>query len=148
MAFNQFLTDLDNSVKNILMLKLVIWMAVIAANTFADNVNSPLAVVNARMQAHNEHNLKAFLDTYSEDIQVYGYPDTPFGTPGKEHIQSIFGPLFENKAVHTEIQYQIENGRYVVNHETVVRQGETTVYVSIYEVINGKIKSVRFINDQ
>ena len=134
--------------RNALIKKLVMLMVFLAADAFADELKTPLEVVNARMKAHNENNLKLFLEAYSEDIQIYGYPNVPFGKPGKEHIKSIFGPLFDDKAVHTEIHHQIENGRYVINHETVVRQGKTTVYVSIYEVVNGKIKSVRFINDQ
>jgi hypothetical protein len=106
---------------------------------------TPLEVVNTRMEAHNNHNLEKFLETYADDIMIYDYPNTPLGKGGREHIRNIFAPLFKEKSVKTEIHHQIANGKYVVNHETVTREGKTTEYVSIYEVENGLIKSVRFI---
>ena len=110
--------------------------------------NTPLDIVNARMKAHNAHDLDSFLSLYAADVAIYGYPDSQFGEPGHAHLTGIFAPLFAAKAVHTTIHHQIENGRYVVNHETVVREGETTIYVSIYEVKDGLIKTVRFITDK
>lgn len=104
-----------------------------------------LEVVNARMEAHNNHNLEKFLAVYSDDIQIYDYPNTPLGKKGKEHIRNIFAPLFKDKSVKTEIHHQIENGKYVVNHETVTREGKITEYISIYEVEDDLIQSVRFI---
>jgi len=109
------------------------------------NTTLPLNIVNKRMEAHNQHNIESFLNTYSEDIQIYDYPDIPIGNKGKAHIEGIFKPLFEEKAVHTDIHHQIVNGNHVVNHETVIRNGIKSVYVSIYEIDNGLIKSVRFI---
>lgn len=106
---------------------------------------TPLEVVNGRMSAHNEHNLELFLSFYAENIQVYDFPDMPLGTRGKGHIKKIFTPIFEAKSVRTTIRSQMVNGKYVVNRETVVREGKTTEYISIYEVENGLIRSVRFI---
>lgn len=108
---------------------------------------SPLDVVNARMAAHNQHDMDRFLNTYADEIQVYDYPNTPLGSPGKAHIKSIFEPLFAEYAVHVEIHHQIVNGNYVVNQETVTRQGEIFEYVSIYEVKDGLIQNVRFIKE-
>lgn len=45
---------------------------------------SPVDVVNARMSAYNNHDLKAFLATYSEDIQVFTFPNVPIGKKGKD----------------------------------------------------------------
>lgn len=104
-----------------------------------------LNVVNARMAAHNQHDLDRFLSTYSEEIQIYDYPDTPLGDRGKDHLKSIFEPLFEDESVHVEIHNQIVTGNHVVNHETVTRRGEEFVYVSVYEVEDDLITSVRFI---
>ncbi|HEX7026797.1 MAG TPA: nuclear transport factor 2 family protein [Gammaproteobacteria bacterium] len=128
--------------KNYGFLPLVTFVTFLAQPCLAQ---TPLETVNARMEAHNNHDLKAFLETYSADIQVYDYPDMPLGNKGKAHIEKIFAPLFEAKAVKTKIHYQAEVGDYVVNHETVVREGNQTEYVSIYEVKDGLITSVRFI---
>lgn len=106
---------------------------------------TPLEVVNDRMSAHNEHDIEKFLSCYSENIQVYDFPDTPLGSSGKDHIRKIFTPLFNKKSVKTTVKSQMVNGKYVVNRETVVREEKTTEYISIYEVENELIQSVRFI---
>ncbi len=115
---------------------------------FAGDVTSPLDIVNARMKAHNQHDLEAFLATYSEEVRIYRYPNQQLGKTGKAHLASIFGPLFSAKAVKTKIHHQIENGNHVINHETVTSKGKTVVYVSIYEIEKGLIKSVRFIHEE
>ncbi|MBX2811019.1 MAG: nuclear transport factor 2 family protein [Myxococcales bacterium] len=106
---------------------------------------TPLEVVNERMAAHNEHNIKKFLSLYSENIQIYDFPNTALGESGKKHIENIFAPLFKARAVKTTVKSQMANGRYVVNRETVEREGKKTEYISIYEIENGQILSVRFI---
>ncbi|MEM9419327.1 MAG: nuclear transport factor 2 family protein [Planctomycetota bacterium] len=105
----------------------------------------PNDVVAKRFAAHNAHELEQFLSCYSSEIQVYDYPDQPIGRQGKDHIRSIFEPLFNDKAVKTTVHQQIVKGSFVIIEETVVRRGETYEYVSIYEVEDGLIKTVRFI---
>ena len=109
--------------------------------------SSPLDVVNKRMDAYNKHDLDTFLSTYSDDIQVYTYPNARVGKKGKAHIRWIFEPLFKDAAVKVTIDQQIVQGRYVVNEETVEEKGKTKRYVSIYEVKDGLIKSVRFLRE-
>lgn len=106
---------------------------------------SPLEIVNARMSAHNQHDMRTFLSCYSEDIQVYDFPATKLGSRGKKHIEEIFSPLFATQAVKVTVHSQMVNGNFVVNRETVVREGKSVEYISIYEVIDGVIESVRFI---
>lgn len=108
---------------------------------------TPLEVVNARMAAYNNHDLTSFLNTYSENIQIFTYPSKPLGKPGKEHLAFIFEPMFKEKSVHVEIHSQITQGNYVVNHETVTYDKKPQKYVSIYEVENGLIKSVQFLRE-
>ena len=115
--------------------------------TPTNNSRPPLDIVNGRMDAHNNHDLNAFLTCYSDDIQIYDYPDIPIGRKGKAHLKSIFEPLFAAAAVSVEIHQQIEQGRFVINEETVTRHGEQIRYVSIYEVNNDLIQSVRFVRD-
>ena len=111
------------------------------------NSQPPITIVNQRMEAHNNHDLSAFLALYSDEIQIYDYPDIRIGRKGKAHLQSIFEPLFAAAAVSVKIHSQIEQGRYVINEETVTRQGEEIRYVSIYEVNGDLITSVRFVRD-
>jgi hypothetical protein len=108
---------------------------------------TPQEVVNARMKAYNDHDLTAFLNTYSENVQIFTYPNKPLGTPGKEHLAFIFEPMFKEKSVNVEIHHQITQGNYVVNHETVTYGSKKQKYVSIYEVANGLITSVQFLRE-
>ncbi len=105
-----------------------------------------LEIVNHRMQAYNSHNLEDFIALYAEDIEIYTYPDSLLGK-GKAHLQSIFEPLFSKKSVHVDIHYQLSKDSYVINHETVSYNDNKVDYVSIYEVKNSLIQSVRFIRD-
>lgn len=106
----------------------------------------PLEVVNLRMSAYNRHDLRSFLDTYSDGVKIFNYPDRLLGK-GKKHIRSIFEPMFEESVVQVTIHHQIVKDSYVVNHETVSNGDTTTEYVSIYEVRNGLIESVSFVRD-
>lgn len=111
-----------------------------------ETVLSPLAVVNKRMDAYNQHDLKAFLAMYSDTVQVYTYPDKLLAE-GKAHLQSIFEPMFTEGNIAVKIHQQIEKDSYVINHETVIYSGKKTDYVSIYKVVDGVITEVRFVRD-
>jgi hypothetical protein len=108
---------------------------------------TPLAVVNARMSAYNNHDIEAFLKNYSDDIQVFTYPNIPLGNKGKAHLRSIFAPMFKEGKVSVEIHQQVTQGKYVINHETVSYEGKGQKYVSIYEVQDGLITSVQFVRE-
>ncbi|WP_103071623.1 nuclear transport factor 2 family protein [Aquimarina sediminis] len=107
---------------------------------------SPLQIVNKRMEAYNTHNFKEFIALYDKDLKIYTYPNTLLGT-GSDRLSSIFEADFEAKALHVKILNQITNGAYVINHEIVTNKGKETKYVSIYEVKDGLITSVRFVRD-
>lgn len=111
-----------------------------------EQVRSPLETVNLRMEAYNNHDIEAFLSMYSNDIEIYTYPDKKLAQ-GKEHLRSIFESMFKEESVSVEIHYQLTKDRYVINHETVNYDGSKTEYVSIYEVRKGLITSVRFVRD-
>jgi hypothetical protein len=107
---------------------------------------SPIEVINKRMKLYNAHDLEGFLAMYSPDIAIYDYPDTFFGS-GIEHMRSIFAPLFVPGGVQAKVLHQIESDSYVINEEIVTYPDRGTRYVSIYEVRDGKIKSVRFVRN-
>ena len=99
------------------------------------------------MKAYNNHDIDAFLKNYSDDIQIYTYPNKEIGKKGKEHLKSIFDPMFKEGKISVHVQQQITQGDYVINHEIVTYDGNDTKYVSIYEVKNGLIMSVQFVRE-
>jgi hypothetical protein len=107
---------------------------------------TPLEIVNKRMEFYNLHNFTEFIKLYSPDVEVYTYPDTLLAK-GTDNITSIFKPKFSAKSIKVEIVSQMHNGNYVINHEIVTENGSQTKYVSVYEVKDGLIKSVKFVRD-
>lgn len=122
-------------------------LSILSFPTFAANGKlSPLTIVNKRMDAYNKHDLKSFLATYAENVEIYTYPTTSLAK-GKEHLKSIFEPMFKEGAVHVTIHTQLENDSYVINHETVEHLGKKTKYISIYKIEDNLITEVRFVRD-
>ncbi|MFK7971306.1 MAG: nuclear transport factor 2 family protein [Bacteroidia bacterium] len=111
-----------------------------------ESTSASLEIVNKRMAYYNQHNFEEFIKLYSKDVKVYTYPNTLLGT-GTENISSIFKPKFASKSIQVEIINQIDNGSHVINHEIVSEGNTQTKYVSIYEVQDGLITSVRFVRD-
>ena len=104
-------------------------------------------VVMEQVNAYNQHDLEAFVETYAPDARFYAFPDTLIST-GHADIRRVFSQLFpaapELKAAVTE---RVVNGRIVVLKEVVTGgpQGTPTTDTVIYEVVNGKISRVWFI---
>lgn len=107
---------------------------------------TPLEIVNRRMSAYNRHDLAGFLDLYADDVAISTYPDKSLGS-GREHLGSIFEPMFAEGIVEVTVHHQIAKDSFVVNHETVTDGSGSTEYVSIYEVEDGLIQSVGFVRD-
>lgn len=108
---------------------------------------TPLEIVNKRMDFYNQHNFIEFIKLYSPDVEIYTYPDKLLAT-GTDNISSIFKPKFIAKSIKVEIINQMYNGNYVINHEKVSENGIQTKYISIYEVRDGLIRSVKFVRDK
>jgi hypothetical protein len=98
------------------------------------------------MDFYNHHNFEKFISLYNDSVKVYTYPDK-FLASGKDNLTSIFKPKFSSKSIQVKIITQITNGNYVINQEIVTENGTNTKYVSIYEVRDGLISSVRFVRD-
>lgn len=115
-------------------------------STTVDTSRTPLEVVNDRMDAYNRHDIDSFMECYDDRIEIFTYPNKSLGK-GKKHIRGIFAPMFKEAVVQVEIHHQIAKDGYVVNHETVRNGDDMTEYISIYEVRDGLIWSVRFVRD-
>ena len=133
--------------RSILRRLLLVFLACIAVEAVAAPPSAtPVEVVNRRMQLYNSHDVEAMLSLYSPDATVFTYPDFPLGK-GKEHLRKVFGEIFSDTGVRVRIERQISIDRYVINEELVSYAGKPTKYVSIYEVRDGLIASVRFVRN-
>ena len=107
---------------------------------------SPEAVVQRQLNAYNARDINAFMDTYSDDVELYEFPNK-LTQKGKADMRKGYEGFF--KAVpnlYCEIEKRIVIGNKVIDHEKVRAGTRTLSAVAVYEVENGKIKKVTFID--
>ena len=105
-------------------------------------------VVQAQLEAYNRHDLDAFVATYAPDARGYAYPDRPTFT-GAAELRTRYGQFFAAApTVRARIVRRIAQGNYVIDHEEITgmpgADGAVRA-VAIYEVREGRIASVRFV---
>lgn len=107
--------------------------------------DSPAKIVQKQLDAYNARDIDAFLDTYSENIKLYNFPNQLF-SEGKNAMETQYGSFFENTPdLHCTIKNRIVIGNKVIDEESVTANGSTFSAVAIYEVANGKIVKVTFL---
>lgn len=106
---------------------------------------SPEAIVQRQLNAYNARNIDAFLNTYADDIKLYEYPNKLL-SEGKDAMRKNYEGFFKNTSnLYCEIENRIVQGNTIIDKEKV-RAGNTTLNaVAVYEVADGKIKKVTFI---
>ena len=121
-------------------------LLLITQDSTAQKQVKPLDVVKERNRALNAHELDSFLATYADDVMIYVFPDKKLGS-GKQHLRKIFALFIEDKNVRTRVKKTMVADGFVVVESTTTFGKNTEAGVAIYEVRNGKIKSVRFLRD-
>ena len=83
--------------------------------------------------------------TYTEDIKLYNYPEQ-LRTEGAEAMRKSYKDFFDRTPdLKALIKDRIVIGNKVIDHEHVTINGNLYKAVAIYEIENGKIKKVTFI---
>jgi hypothetical protein len=107
--------------------------------------SSAAEVVQEQLDAYNSRNIEAFLDTYSEDIKFYNYPNE-LNDEGQASLRMSYQSFFENTPdLNCEIKNRIHIGNRIIDEEFITANGKTFSAVAIYEVENGKISKITFI---
>lgn len=106
---------------------------------------TPEQIVQRQVNAYNARNIDAFVDTYSDDIEIFNFPNTS-SMKGKDVLRTQFTQMFEQVPnLYCEIKNRIVLGNKVVDREHV-RFGENySDVIAIYEVNDGKISKVTFL---
>ncbi len=116
--------------------------------TFIQNTEvstNPEIIVNKQLKAYNEEDLEAFVATYTKDVKLYQYPnrETSSGIQAlKESYKSWFDRVDNLKA---KVVSRIVVGNKVIDKEIVKANNQTFEAIAIYEVENGLISKVTFI---
>lgn len=98
-----------------------------------------LAVVNAQVDAFNDHDLTTFVGTYTEDAVITGVAPEPI--VGREAIIAFYAPRLENPELSCEIDTTVLFGeRWVVAQERVINAGVATETIATFDVVDGLIQ--------
>lgn len=108
-------------------------------------VYTPEDLAQQQLNAYNAHDLEAFLAPYSNDVEIYSFPNK-LDIKGKEKMREAYQFITKTPRLHCKILSRIVRGNRVIDHEEVWGFGDKPFYgVAIYEIENGKIVRVYFL---
>ncbi|MEZ4796511.1 MAG: nuclear transport factor 2 family protein [Flavobacteriaceae bacterium] len=103
------------------------------------------AIVQNQLDAYNNRDIDAFMATYSKDIKLYNYPNE-LRTDGPEQMRKSYEQWFKQTPdLRAFIKSRIVIGNKVIDEEQLTANGKIFNAVAIYEIENGLIKKVTFI---
>jgi len=110
--------------------------------------DSPEDLAQRQLNAYNARDIEAFLEPYSEDVEVYTFPDK-LEFKGKVAMRKNYGNMFETMPhLHCELESRMVVNNTVIDKEKVVFDPNQTPYeaIAIYKIEHGKIARVYFTN--
>ena len=108
------------------------------------DAETPVAVVNRQLDAYNSRNINLFVATYSEDIEIYKNGELVM--KGHKQLRERYDVLFKNTPnLHCRIENRILINNKVIDKENVTANDRIIEAVAIYEVTDGKIRKVTFV---
>jgi len=120
----------------------------IESMTFVRNKNTtsnPEAIVNKQLEKYNERNIEEFVKTYSSDIKLHRFPNN-VTTEGQAALRKQYASFFKSVPdLNAEIVNRIVLGNKVIDKEKVTVNGQIFYAIAIYEVSDGLISKVTFI---
>lgn len=108
---------------------------------------SPAEAVDKHIQPFNSRDLEAFSNSFTEDVVVRNYfSDTLY--IGRDRLRQGYKNYFERTpSSHVEVLNRIVYKKIVIDEEKVTVNGKIKRQATIYEVRNGKIASMTFIQN-
>jgi hypothetical protein len=102
-------------------------------------------IIQTQLEAYNNRDIDAFMATYTSDIKLYDYPEK-LKSEGQKSMRESYSKFFKNTPdLYAFIKKRNVIGNKVIDEEQVTINGEIYNAVAIYEIENGKIKKVTFI---
>ena len=102
-------------------------------------------IVQQQFDAYNTRDIDGFLQTYAEDVQLYNFP-AEMRSRGQKEMRDSYAEFFESTPdLNGEIKNRIVIGNKIIDEEYITANGNSFSAVVIYEVENGKIAKVTFL---
>ncbi len=109
------------------------------------NTSDVETIVQRNLEAYNARDIDAFMKDYADDVKLYAYPNT-LQTDGKEAMRKSYQTWFERVPdLRAYVKKRIVYKNKVIDEEQVTANGQILNAVAIYEVENGKIVKVTFM---
>ena len=127
------------------LLLLLFFMIAITVQAQTNDKETAEDVVNRQLDAYNARDIDKFVDTYSEDIEIYDL-NGKMTMKGHTQLRERYAALFKNTPdLDCHIENRIKINNKIIDKENVIMNGRKVEAVAIYEVIDGKIKKVTFV---
>ncbi|KUG07386.1 hypothetical protein ASU33_13605 [Solirubrum puertoriconensis] len=104
-------------------------------------------MVQQQLDAYNARNLEAFAATYHEQVELLTFPAT-LRSKGIAKLREGYSQFFaQTPDLNCQIVHRTVLGNKVIDHERVtgLPNGQVLEAVAIYEVENGLIRRVTFV---
>lgn len=113
-------------------------------------IETPENLAQQQLNAYNARNLEAFVAPYSEDVEIYNFPNELLSR-GKATMRQEYGAMFTQLSdLHVELVNRIVLGNTVIDQERVtgIPGVEVLEAVAIYKIENNKIARVYFLRKE
>nr|WP_295871467.1 amidohydrolase family protein [uncultured Chitinophaga sp.] len=107
--------------------------------------HNALSLVQQQLNAYNTRNMDAFLEPYADDVELFVFPDK-LVCRGKEQMRKVYHFFNLASLLHCRIEKRIIEGSYVIDEELILDDRGRKRGTAVYQVLNGKIRKVFFIN--
>ena len=134
--------------KQKLTLLFILLIALIVSAQAQTNSDTKTAedIVNVQLEAYNARDIDIFVATYSEDIEIFNSKGV-MTMKGHKQLRDRYDTLFKNTPnLHCRIVNRIKINNKIIDNENVTMNDRVVEAVAIYEVVDGKIKKVTFVD--
>ena len=138
---------MKNKTFSLLIFLLAFTISVQAQTKDLDNPQTVIAenIVNIQLDAYNARDIDKFVETYSEDIEIYNL-NGEMTMKGHAQLRERYDALFKNTPnLNCRIENRIKINNKIIDKENVIMNDRIVEAVAIYEVVDGKIKKVTFV---
>ena len=122
----------------------------LAAASIASEALSPAMLAERQLAAYNARDLEAFAQCFSENVEVYDFPDV-LNLKGREAFRARYVERFKSEGLKAVAVHRAVVGNRVIDHERVWLNGpeksEPIDLVVVYTVRDGQIARVDFIKE-
>lgn len=108
-------------------------------------IEAPVSIVQAQVDAFNKGDLDAFASYYAEDVELFDLgPEAKPNLSGRAALISRYKPMLTKYHPKATILSRMEADGFVIDKERTEAGGKSSEGVAIYQVEFGKIRRVWF----